>query len=440
MRTPTWTAVYGVLNILAVSVTCLPQPQANLPRDVSTTPMVFAHYMIQFQPPNLDYTNDINLAKSAGIDAFAIDYGGVPSALPYFADYLNRFYKAAEKLDFKLFLCIDTTTMTDAAMVVNLTNYYSGSTAQMKDSAGNIFLSSFETGSPPWNWQTDVINRINTPVTFLPGTLSEDAEYTASQNKGYGPFTWVHPASSVAGESTTDEAYATQRDANGKPWMAGIAPWFFKRMSTDQNWFHAQDSGIWVDRWMNLLKLKPNFIEIVTWNDFGESSYIGPADSKPNSVLTQTTTADYYGNLDHTAFLKMTQFFVRAFKAGQTTVTISPSEEEVFLFYRLQPVNAMGSNSIYPDNSWPLPENASYIQDNAYIVPFLASPATVYLSSGGKPWQMDAPVGVSKGTVAFTVGDQILTASRNINGAVLNKKGPAIQGQLPRYQGNVVAL
>ena len=174
--------------------------------------------------------------------------------------------------------------------------------------------------------------------------------------------------------------------------------------------------------------------------DFGESSYIGPADSKPDSVLTQTTTTDYYGNLDHTAFLKMTQFFVRAFKAGQTTVTISPSEEEVFLFYRIQPVNAMGSNSIYPDNSWPLPENASYIQDNAYIVPFLASPATVYLSSGGKPWQMDAPLGVSKGTVTFTVGDQILTASRNINGAVLNKKGPAIQAQLPRYQGNVVAL
>ena len=81
---------------------------------------------------------------------------------------------------------------------------------------------------------------------------------------------------------------------------------------------------------------------------------------------------------------------------------------------------------MYPDNSWPLPENALYIQDNVYIVPFLRSEATVYLSSGGKLWQMDAPVGVSKGTAAFTLGEQVLAASRDINGAILNKTGPAI--------------
>lgn len=96
MRSSVWTAIHAILNALVVSVTCLPQPQANLPRAVSTTPMVFAYYMIQFQSPNLDYTNDINLAKSASIDAFAVDYTGVPSASPCLADYLNRFYEVAE--------------------------------------------------------------------------------------------------------------------------------------------------------------------------------------------------------------------------------------------------------------------------------------------------------------------------------------------------------
>ena len=229
--------------------------------------MVFAHYMIAFQPPNLDYTNDINLAKAAGIDAFAVDYGGWSSGLPYFAHYLDVFYRTAEKLDFKLFLCMDVTSgLPSADMVVNLTNFYAGSSAQMKDAAGNIFLSSFENDAPPWNWQTDVVDKINVPVTFLPGTLSEDAEYTASTNQGFGPFTWVHPASSVSGENDTDTAFAAQRDANGKPWMAGIAPWFFRRTASDMNWFHAQDSGIWINRWVDLLNLKPNYIEIVTWN------------------------------------------------------------------------------------------------------------------------------------------------------------------------------
>ena len=181
-------------------------------------------------------------------------------------------------------------------------------------------------------------------------------------------------------------------------------------------------------------------VQILTMIDFSESSYIGPSDSTPASVLEEPTTTDYYGNLDHTAFLKMTSFFVKAFKAGQTQITVDPSEEEVFMFYRLQPVNTMGSDPSYPDNAWPLPKNASYIQDNVYIVSFLASDATIHLSSGGQPWQMDASAGVSKGTVAFTIGDQILTASRDIQGAVLNKTGPPIQGQLQRYQGNVVAI
>lgn len=163
-------------------------------------------------------------------------------------------------------------------------------------------------------------------------------------------------------------------------------------------------------------------------------------DSTPEAVLMQTDTTGYYGNLDHTAFLKMTSMFIKAFKAGDEEVTVDPSEEDVFMFYRIQPVDTMGSNSIYPDNAWPLPENSSYISNDVYMIPFLAEPATVYLSSGGTPWQMDAPAGVSKGIIPWTEGNQTLTASRTINGQTLNKEGPAIVNQMQRYQGNVVAI
>lgn len=163
-------------------------------------------------------------------------------------------------------------------------------------------------------------------------------------------------------------------------------------------------------------------------------------DSTPEAVLMEANTIGYYGNLDHTAFLKMTSMFIKAFKAGDEDVTVDASEEEVFMFYRLQPMKSMGSNPIYPDNAWPLPENASSISDNVYVIPFLATPATVYLNSGGKAWQMEAPVGVSKGIMPFSLGNQTLTASRAINGQTLNKEGPAIVAQMERYQGNVVAI
>ena len=158
-------------------------------------------------------------------------------------------------------------------------------------------------------------------------------------------------------------------------------------------------------------------------------------DPTPAATLANPSTAGYYGNLDHSAFLKMAAMFIKAFKAGDEQVTVDPSEEDVFMFYRIQPAGTNG----YTD-TLPLPENVSSIEDNVYVVPFLSSESTISLNSGGKPWSMDAPVGVSKGTFPFTWGNQILTAGRAINGKTLNKQGPAIVGHLPRYQGNVVAI
>ncbi|KAL6719419.1 hypothetical protein ACLMJK_003659 [Lecanora helva] len=435
-------ALYGVLlTVLAIVAASTSQHEAfhkrhNTPRAATGPPMVFAHYMISYQPPNLNYTTDMLLAKNAGIDAFAVNYGGWSASWPYFEHYLNVMYTTAEKLGFKLFLCMDTTSVPNAAMVVNLTNFYADNPAQAKDAHGHIFLSSFETGPPPWNWQTDVINHIKVPVTFLPGTLSQDAEYTLSQNQGFGPFTWIHPACNATGEGAIDTQYTDMRNSNGAPWMAGVAPWFFKRLSPSMNWLHAQDSYMWIDRWMNLLKLKPNYIEIITWNDFGESSYIGPRDPTPAATLANPSTPGYYGNLDHSGFLKMAALFIKAFKAGEEQVTVSSNEEDVFMFYRIQPAGTLGLT-----DTMPLPENVSSIEDNVYVVPFLSSEATVSLNSGGKPWSMDAPAGVSKGTFGpFTWGNQILTASRPINGQTLHKQGPPIVGHLPRYQGNVVSI
>ena len=404
--------------------------------------MVFAHYLIQVPPPNLDYTTDISMAMSAGFDAFAVDYTDQD---PSFAHRLDVLYSTAAEMGFKIFITIDTTTMYDVSEVVNITNYYAKAPAQAKDASGNIFLSSFEVNPPGWNWQTDVINHLIVPVTFLPGTLGNDGAYeTGLPNRGAGPFTWVHPALSADQEATVDKSFSDARTADNKIWMAGVAPWFFKRMSSDTNWLNAQDSNIYIDRWNDLLKLKPNYIEVISWNDYGESHYIGPADKTPVSQLMEPGTAAYYGNLDHSAFLKMSTIFIKTFKAGDTKVTVTADEEDVFFFYRPQPVKNMPTDDAYPDNAWPLPWNASSIADNVYVVPFLSEPATIYLTSGGNTTSMNAPSYVSKGAIQFnspaTLGAQVLTASRPINGKTLKKTGIDITEGGSRYQGNVVAM
>ena len=313
-------------------------------------------------------------------------------------------------------------------MVVRLTNQYANSPAQFKID-GKLVLSTFQTNPPAWNWQTDVLDKITSPVFFIPGTLSDDASQVFSQTPGDGFFPWIHPTKTAQQEADTDSSFAVQRDAKAKVWMAAIAPWFFKRFDANDNWSHAQDDAIFIDRWQHLLQLKPNLIEIVTWNDWGESSYVGPAD---NSRLSPSS---YWDTLEHSAFLKMTSIFIKAYKAGQNNVTVDPADEDVFFFYyRLQPASTLGTM-----DTLPLPLDAQYLKDDVFVVPFLAKEANITLTTGGNIHQIPGAVGVSKTAVPWTLGDQSLNAQRN-GQSFVDKKGPSISQQLDRYNGNVVVL
>lgn len=427
-----------MLHLYAVSAASLPPSQNARPietRQTSAGPMVFAHYMLVFQPPGNDYTNDIKLAKAAGIDAFAVNFEGPNWALT--EGWLTNFYKQAQDLDFKLFISIDTTSVTDKNIAANVSKTFATWGSQLKIN-GHVVLSSFSVNPPAWDWQTDIIDQIGQPVLFLPGDLTETSSGIPAAEANFGHFTWIHPANPAVGEpidgqlteQSIDEDFAKWQTPS-KPWMAGVAPYYFRALEPD-NWLNAQDDNMWVDRWMNLLKVKPNFIEIVTWNDFGESSYVGPAN-------TQSTEVDYYGNLNHSAFYNMAKIFIKAYKAGQTEISVTPEDEDVFFMYRTQPAE---SNGIQDNGFWQqtLPKNATSCKDNVYIFSFLTSPATIYLKSGETTYPVAAQAGVSKGTVPFHFGTQSITASRPLHYGKLQKSGPAISGELNKYNGNVFAL
>lgn len=62
--------------VCALQATCVSGDYSTGSKKNSISPFVFAHYMLLTRSPNGDYTNDINLARAAGIDAFAINFGG----------------------------------------------------------------------------------------------------------------------------------------------------------------------------------------------------------------------------------------------------------------------------------------------------------------------------------------------------------------------------
>lgn len=57
--------------------------------------------------------------------------------------------------------------------------------------------------------------------------------------------------------------------------QSAVSPWQFKDLSGGQNWVEYSDT-LWKYRWEQAISLKPDIVEIVTWNDYGEVSLFDP--------------------------------------------------------------------------------------------------------------------------------------------------------------------
>ena len=71
------------------------------------------------------------------------------------------------------------------------------------------------------------------------------------------------------------------------------------------------------------------FVEIVTWNDWTESSLISPF---RGGVMKDGVYQ--WADLDHSALMDVMVPYIRAYKAGSDSVTIKNEEEGLVYWYR----------------------------------------------------------------------------------------------------------
>lgn len=70
---------------------------------------------------------------------------------------------------------------------------------------------------------------------------------------------------------------------SGKTYMAPVSPWFFTHYGPEVTYsknFLFPGGSLWYDRWQEILTGNFNFVEIITWNDYGESHYVSELSSK----------------------------------------------------------------------------------------------------------------------------------------------------------------
>jgi glucan endo-1,3-alpha-glucosidase len=117
---------------------------------------------------------------------------------------------------------------------------------------------------------------------------------------------------------TTDhQTLLTAAHAVGKTFLMGVSPLQFKHIDSGDNWYRRREQNLEY-RLGQVLSMQSDFIELQTWNDAGESHYMGNSWPEP---ISGTAIVAYTEDYDHTGYWQLLPAFIEAYKSGATTTS-----------------------------------------------------------------------------------------------------------------------
>lgn len=206
-----------------------------------------------------------------------------------------------------------------------------------------------------------------------------------------------------------------------KKYLAPVSPWFSTHfgpeVSYSKNWVFPGGSLIF-DRWNQVLQQGFPMVELVTWNDYGESHYVGPLSSKHYD----DGNSKWVNDMPHDGWLDLSKPFIAAYKAGATSVDNYITEDKIVYWYRRtlrsldcdatdttagRPANN-GSGNYFEGR----PDGWQTMDDAVYVASFLTQAGTITVQSGGNSHTENAPAGAHIFTVDAGLGQQQFTLTR----------------------------
>lgn len=368
----------------------------------SSTHNVWAHFMVgNTYPYNVnDWTTDMADAQSANIDGFALNMGS-DSWQP---DRINDAYTAAQNAgnNFKLFLSLDMTVLScqstyDAQNLVNLVARWANHPNQAVHD-GKVLVSTFagsdctfgQGSSNAWeNLFVQPLLNAGVAIFFMPSIFSDPSTFS-SNNWMDGELNWNSgwPMGDYDVSTASDLQYMAA--LGSKEYMPAVSPFFYTHFganSWNKNWLYRGDDWLYCTRWEQIIAMRNTVVmtEILTWNDFGESSYIGPI--QQDSALPAGSNV-WVDGFDHTGLLPLTKYYATAFKTGSYPPVTTDS---IFMWTRPHPADATASNDpVGRPTGW------NWTNDFVWAVVLAQGPATVTLTSGGSSTSFPVVAGLNK--------------------------------------------
>ncbi|SCB26875.1 Glycosyl hydrolase family 71 [Bradyrhizobium shewense] len=422
----------------------------------SRKPLVLAHYMVCCSHLGHDATieqlkNEMDEAQDRGIDGFVLNIGAW-SAEPYYKKITERMYQAADQTrrQFKLALSLDGLPLEDSIDAIRLATVHRSQLL----TDDRIFVSSFG-GSAQWavsvkeGARAQGIDIFFVPYLFYPladrsallGQPSRDT-YVASKVlndmpslDGYFYFGAARSPDDLA------KAFLTiTRTVKGaqKFTMLGISPYYKGFGPRNSRVFESNGFQGMKEQWISAIRAAPEAVELVTWNDWAEATYLAPF----GSASDQNVLNYHWGPLlSHSGFLDASRHFIEWFKSGIEPIIV---RDQLFYFYRLHPRDSDGLINLRT-GSLGKPYGWQALNDRIFFTAFLTRPTQILVSTKDREEAFEMQAGVSDFSVPMNLGSiqvQMIQNERVVATKLLEFEisSLAITGNFNYFSGNVTPL
>jgi glucan endo-1,3-alpha-glucosidase len=206
---------------------------------------------------------------------------------------------------------------------------------------------------------------------------------------------------------------AEQSKLAGKVAMTGISP-FYRGLRGNFRVFESGGFEGMAAQWTAAIESGADWVEIVTWNDWGEATYVAPYGGPREQDLWNY----HWGPLlSHEGFLDASDYFIEWFKSAKPPKI---ERDRIFYFYRLHAKTTEGIAS--PDSGEQgRPRGWQDLDDRLYITAFLTRPLTVDATIGDRHASASLDSGVTHRR--FDIGEGAVSLSvRDARGVIATKQ------------------
>lgn len=348
-----------------------------------------------------DLRTEVRQAKSAGIDGFTLDI--MTTSGSNWTAAVNLMRAAQDVGGFTVVPMVDASAQvasaTPAALAAKLAQLYAFPSAQVID--GSYVLSTFaaELKTPTW-WNqviTELVTTQHLPIKFIADFLNASySNMTAFAPISYGFGNWgVRTVESV----THAPNYAAMAHSLGRKWMEPVA--FQDARPSSSLYAEASNTATGRATWNKAISNAADFVQIVTWNDYSESTSVAPSMAHGRVLLD------------------ISAYYISQFKTGQRPAI---SADHLYLTHRHHPFAANPTSGIV-NMTYTLGGMNTPPQDTVEALVFLTAPATVSITTSAGTRTFSQPAGVSAVTVPLAVGSVSARVVRN-SGTALAVNSP----------------